>query len=558
MYTVEDGVFYSIGGGVLSIPKEYKSKDNDGNLIISSQFFKDKPNILTFTNEGISVSNEYYTLRQKVVQPQSAMVISDPITGAIKAMVGGRNTVGKLLFNRATSTRQPGSSIKPISVYAPALQYSVDALNSGTTLSFKDSTGVASLFGDYFTAASVLDDTPLTIQGKVWPKNWYAGYKGLYTLRTSVEQSVNVNAVRVFQQLGVQKSLAFLKKVGVSSVVESGDSNDMNAAALALGGMTNGISPLEMSAAYSAFVNDGKYSEPIAFTKVTNKRGEVLIENTTNTTQAMDSGVAFIMRDILLTTVSNGLGSRASINAQPVGGKTGTTTDNYDAWFVGFTPQYSAAVWIGNDINIELSQGSASAAKLWSKIMGQVCSSIPRASYHAAPSNVISVTIDTKSGKLPSTLSYLDPRSTVRSEYFISGTQPKTTDNVHTYVTVCSESGYLATPACHSTKTVLGVKRPYMVSSSVGDKSYEVPHYYCNIHNTNPSIYPVNPNANGAYVFEGVQAPTSGDSEEDTTEENTPSDGTPAEGNSPSGDNNNSENTDENGNSTIPEWLLPN
>ncbi|MBN7772753.1 transglycosylase domain-containing protein [Clostridium aminobutyricum] len=557
MYTIDDGIFYSIGGGVISIPQEYKSKDTDGNLVISAQFFKDKPNVLDSSSNGITVSSDYYTLRQKVVQPQSAMVITDPYTGAIKAMVGGRNTVGKLLFNRATSTRQPGSSIKPISVYGPALQYSVDSLNSGTTLNYKDSSGVSKLFGDYFTAASVIDDTPLTIQGKLWPKNWYSGYKGLYTLRTSVEQSVNVNAVRIFQELGVQRSLTFLKKLGVTSVVESGDSNDMNAAALALGGMTHGISPLEMSAAYGAFVNDGKYTEPISFTKVTNKRGELLLENDANSTQVMDPGVAFIMRDILLGVVSHGLGSGASISTQPAGGKTGTTTDNYDAWFVGFTPQYSASVWIGNDVNIELSQGSASAAKLWGKIMGQVGARTPKETYHGAPSNVISVGIDMKSGKLPSELSYLDPRSTVRNEYFIAGTEPKTTDNVHTYVTVCTESGYLATPACHSTKTVLGVKRPYGINRAVGDSSYEVPHYYCNIHNTNTGAYPIDPNANGSYTFEGVQPPaTPGDTEQNPDENQNPN-GNSDQNHSGNG-NGNDGNTDENGNSTIPDWIRVN
>lgn len=564
MYTIDDGVFYSIGGGVVAIPAKYKTRDNDGNLIISSDLFTDMPSVFKSTSNGLAISSDYYTIRQKVVQPQSAMVISDPFTGSIKAMVGGRNTVGRLLYNRATGTRQPGSSIKPISVYGPALQASADAVNSGTTMRFSDSAGVSKLFGDYFTAASVIDDTPLIIQGKQWPKNWYSGYKGLYTMRTSLEQSVNVNAVRIFQQLGVQKSLSFLKKVGVSSVIESGQTNDMNAAALALGGMTKGISPLEMSAAYSTFVNDGKYSRPMAFTKVSNSRDEVIIENTPQTAQVIDSGVAFIMRDMLRTVVTHGIGSKAAISNQPAAGKTGTTTDNYDAWFVGFTPQYSAAVWIGNDVNIELSQGSTAAARLWSNIMGKVCAKIPTESYNSKPSNVISVTIDTKSGKLPSSLSSLDPRGTVRSEYFIKGTEPKTTDNVHTYVTVCADTGYLATPSCPSTRKVLGVRRPYTISSSVGDIGYEVPHTYCPIHNPDPGKYPVSSSGNTNYNFNGVQPSQDNTGTNGQTPDNTNGNSGNPNGNNTTPPANNTspgsqedDNTDENGNSTIPDWLLP-
>ena len=550
IYVVEDGVFYSINGGVVSIPKGFKSLDRDGNLIISADYFREYPKAFEFGAGNVKINPKYYTLRQKVVQPQSAIVISDPHNGAIKAMVGGRKTVGRLLYNRAISPRQPGSSIKPIGVYGPALQASVDALNSGTTMKFSDSAGVSQLFGDYFTAASVIDDTPLMVQGKQWPKNWYSGYRGLYTFRTSIEQSVNVNAVRIFQQLGVHKSLAFLKSLGITSIVEGGQANDLNAAALSLGGMTKGISPLEMSAAYGAFVNDGKYSEPVAFTKVTNKKGEVILENEYQSKQVMDPGVAFIMRDMLRSVVTAGLGSKASIPNQPVAGKTGTTTDNYDAWFVGFTPQYSTAVWIGNDVNIELSQGSAAAAGLWSKIMSQVCANVPTGQYNPAPSNVISVAIDTKSGKLPSELSSADPRGTVRSEYFIKGTEPKSTDHIHKYVTVCSDSGFLATPACTHTRQVFGVMRPYMVNPSVGDIGYEVPHYYCPIHNPDPGTYATNPNGNKAGGGTTPAAPANGGT-------NGGEPATPPEENGGSPAPQDDGNTDENGNSTIPDWLIP-
>ena len=159
----------------------------------------------------MTIPKGYYQLKEKVIQPQSAMVIIDYKTGAIKAMAGGRSLSGKLLYNRATSTRQPGSAIKPMAVYGPALQLSVDMVKNNAV----DENA------RLWTAASVIDDAPLVLNGKLWPKNWYSGYRGLHTLRRSVEQSVNVNAVKVFNELGAATSLAFLKQLGITSVVES-------------------------------------------------------------------------------------------------------------------------------------------------------------------------------------------------------------------------------------------------------------------------------------------------------------------------------------------------
>ncbi|MDD3168507.1 MAG: transglycosylase domain-containing protein [Eubacteriales bacterium] len=501
IYVVQDGVFYCIKGGVVNIPQQYKSRDDDGNLIISGQFFTDQPDFFEFIPEGIALKSNTYTLRQKVIQPQSAMVILDYSYGGIKAMVGGRNTEGRLLFNRATSPRQPGSAIKPMGVYGPALQSGLDKANAG--IANTDAEGNS--FGTLWTAASVIDDAPLTIQGKLWPKNWYSGYRGLHTLRESIEQSINVNAVKVFSDIGVQTSLSFLKKCGISTIVETGDVNDMNAAALALGGMSHGVSPLEMVAGYSSFANQGNYTEPVAYTKVTNKRGEIILEKTAEETRIMDPGVAFIVQDMLRTTVTNGIAGSAAIGSQPVAGKTGTTSDNYDAWFVGFTPQYAASVWIGNDVNVELSQGSVSAAKIWSKIMKRVHEGVAQGSFASAPGNVISVAIDTKSGRLPSELSALDPRGTVRNEYFIKGTEPTTTDNVHVAVEVCSDSNYLATPYCPNPSSRVFVKRPYAVDPSVADYSYEQPSYYCNLHNPNVVQYPIDPNVtlDPGFIWDG-------------------------------------------------------
>lgn len=364
MYFVEDGVFYVINGGVVSIPAKYKERNEVGDLIVDKSLFIDDPEFLRFTDKGIVIGTDKYSLRQNVVQPQGAMVISNWDTGEIKAMVGGRNLVGKKLYNRAINPRQPGSAIKPIGVYGPALE--IDSSQK-----------------TQWTAGSYIEDSEFFVEGKVWPKNWYTGYRGYVTLRNSVEQSINVNAVKLLESVGVGKSIDFIERLGVSSL----QPDDRNLAALGLGGMTRGISPLEMTAAYGAFPNAGVYVAPSAYTKVLDANGQVLLEKETHEYQAMDKGVAFIMTDILRTTVSRGIARAAAIEGQPVAGKTGTTTDNYDSWFVGFTPQFASALWIGNDYNVELSEGSSAAAKLWSTIMEQVSVGLPEGSY-PMPDNV--------------------------------------------------------------------------------------------------------------------------------------------------------------------------
>lgn len=370
LYTIKDGIFYSINGGYWAgIDEQYLSKDSDGNAVISAEFLNNNPDYFIIGENTVSIGPAHYTLHQETIQPQSAMVVTDYTNGQIKVMVGGRSLSGRLLYNRANKTRQPGSSIKPLAVYGPALQ-------SGKDL------------GTGWTAGSTIEDAENIENGKVWPKNSYSGYKGWVTLRTCVEQSINVCSVKLLKSIGIDYAEQFLEKNGITSVVKSGNVNDMNLAALALGGMTKGISPIEMASAYGTFPNGGVYTEPCSYTKVTDSKGNVILEKNPETTQVFDEGVAFIMTDILQTTVTHGIAGRAAIGTQPVGGKTGTTSDNMDAWFCGFTPQFSAAVWIGNDVNIELSKGSSAAAALWSKVMKRVCSGYSYGSFRSRPSDV--------------------------------------------------------------------------------------------------------------------------------------------------------------------------
>ncbi|QXM06304.1 penicillin-binding protein 1A [Crassaminicella indica] len=463
-------------GGNVKIPSEYKTYDQYKNVIVSREFITSNPEFFTKDKNGNLLINKdhYYISDKGVVQPQSAMVIMDPYSGEIKALVGGREVHGRKLYNRATQPRQPGSSIKPLSIYTPAID-------------------------NGWTAATVVDDIPhYDSHGRMWPKNWYRGFKGLSTLRQGVEWSMNVLAVKIGEQIGVQTSIDYLKKFGITSIVEKGRSNDLNLSAVALGGMTKGISPLEMTAAYAALANEGIYIQPKSFTKVTDREGNVILENESYKNFVASPEAAFIVTDMMRTTVTNGTATRARLNNKniQVAGKTGTTSDSYDAWFVGYTPYYVGAVWMGNDLHIELDK-KATRGKLylWKKVMDQVHEGLPAKSFKK-PKNVISVAVDTKSGKLPTDLSRLDPRGTVRNEYFIKGTEPKEYDDVHVLLEIDTSTNKLATPYCPPSlvekRVFVKRKIPYDPAKNNGivpnDYKYEAPIEYCPNHNefTNP------------------------------------------------------------------------
>ncbi len=305
-------------------------------------------------------------------------------------MVGGRETTGKKLYNRAINPRQPGSSIKPLAVYSAALQQGKDAADKNTPMTFTDYDNKenSKYYGDYWTASSGINDAPIKMNGKDWPKNFYSGYKGEMTMRKAVENSVNTVAVRVSRQVGTSYSIKQLKKFGITTLVEDGDTNDNNASALALGGMTKGISPIEMSAAYGTIANQGTRVDTISYTKVEDKSGKTILETDPDETKVLDKSVAFVTQDILRTTVTNGICKLGQVPGVQTAGKSGTTSDAMDIWFCGFTPQYSAAIWIGNDVNVPLNTTSDTAVALWSKIMRKAVAGMS-GSLASQPSDVI-------------------------------------------------------------------------------------------------------------------------------------------------------------------------
>lgn len=227
--------------------------------------------------------------------------------------------------------------------------------------------------------------------------------------------------------------------------------------------MTSGVSTLEMANAYTTFPNNGtRAKSTICYTTVKDGDGKTLLsKKDSESTRVLDKGVAWIMTDLLKGVVAGGTGTAASISGVTVGGKTGTTSDEYDIWFDGFTPSYSASLWIGNDVNIQLSSMSGYAAALWGRIMNQV-PNCKKGSYKSIPSDV----------------------TRVNGEYYITGTYSAVSyRNTTKTATICTDTGYLATPSCPNTE-----KKTYDTS-----KGENPPKYYCYKHNSDPDKYPISP-----------------------------------------------------------------
>ena len=458
-YSIGENNSITIKKGYLDSHSEFYKLDENGNLLINESYF--------------------YISKEGIVQPQSATATIDYRTGQIKAIVGGRDVEGNRILNRATaSLRQPGSVIKPLSVYLPALD-------------------------NGYTAASAIDDIPFYDNGKLWPKNWYTGYRGIHSLRRSVEQSVNVNSVKTVQNIGIATSMSYLEKMGIISKtnperdsfitrLDNKKNNDENLSALGLGGMTRGLTPLEVTAAFGTIANDGVYIEPVSFTKILDKNGNLLLDNVPKETIVVSPQTAYIMKDILRTTVTEGLAKSAKLPNMVVAGKTGTTQNKADIWFVGFTPYYVTGTWIGNDSPIiTLNKSSGTAAQLWQHISSKIHEGLEGKNTFDKPSGIVSANICTQSGLLPSALCSNDPRGTIRSEIFAQGTVPTSTCDVHIELEIDSTNNKIANAYCPEdvVQTRVFVQRtpPYSPSDNNGitpsDYGYNAPTEICTDHN---------------------------------------------------------------------------
>ena len=302
----------------------------------------------------------------------SAMTIVDPYTGYVVAMAGG---VGVKEVNRglnlATSPRQPGSSIKPMSVYAPALEY------------------------DVVSPVAIIDDYPVQVNDSGtggYPKNSPLGYSGPVTVRTGVQRSINTVAVRILQKLGASRTLDFMEQnLGMDL-----DTSDLGPSPLALGGLTVGVTTEQVAAAYGAFLNNGIYTPPRTIVRIeSNDHSEVIVDTGNQSRPAMKESTAYMMTQMLRNAVQHGTGTEAQISGMHVAGKTGTTTNKCDRYFAGFTPYYSAAVWTGHakkNEEINAKKGNP-AAQIWQKVMSQIHASLPDKEFPDRPEGVTTKTV---------------------------------------------------------------------------------------------------------------------------------------------------------------------
>ena len=348
-------------------------------------------------------------------QLQVGMTIVDPYTGYVVAMVGG---AGVKQYDRgwnwATSARQCGSAIKPISVYAPAL-------DDGT-----------------INGASSIDDYPvMVLNGSIYPKNANGRYMGLTPLHTAIARSTNTCAVRVVQEYGTSRSYDFMtNKLGFTTLTSQDAQQVGN---MGLGGLDRGVTTEEMAAAFAAFANEGIYTAPRTFVRVEDADGNVILENEAKSSVAMKDTTAALMNSLLQEVINGGTGYEGRISGMHVAGKTGTTNNDQDRYFVGYTPYYSCAVWVGYVHNQRIVASGNPAASMWQKVMSRIHADLPDKDFFSC-----------------------------------SGL---------TYVKVCADSGLLATDSCAEDCRGSRVYSALVAADNA-------PSAYCNMH-TSP-IYTVN------------------------------------------------------------------
>ncbi len=404
-------------------------------------------------------------------QLQSAMVIIDNATGDIIAMRGGvGEKTGSLTFNRATqSYLSPGSAIKPLSVYAPALEQGL------------------------ITPATVYDDTPFTFTDTgTWPRNYDYTYRGLVSVQYAMAHSLNTVAVKIVDQLTPETCFSFAQeKFCLTSLTAAREINgstytDIAYAPMALGSLTTGVTVKALTSAYAAIANDGIYRTARTYTLVTDSAGKTVLDNTQQSHVAVSERTAWYLTDMMQEVVQSGTGTDAALENMPVAGKTGTTTSSYDRWFAGYTPYYTAAVWLGYDEPeaIVLEDESVNpAADLWSRVMTVLHSDLSTRSFDR-PSTVVTCSVCQDSGLLAGQWCSQDIRGSrvVQAELDLDDVPVKTCD-VHTGVGICKQTGKVAGKYCaqseNNTVTYVGmldISRVYPVADvQVLDEEYTVP-----------------------------------------------------------------------------------
>lgn len=346
-------------------------------------------------------------------QPQSSMSVIDQHTGYVKALIGGRGEkTASLTLNRATdTTRQPGSTFKIVSTYAPALN------EKGMTL------------------ATTFEDEPYEYPDGSPVNNATRSYNGTTTIRTAIQNSINVVAVKCFEEVTPDLGLKYLDNFGFTTLAHGTEADtDVNGnvwsdanLATALGGITNGVTNVELCASYAAIANGGNYIKPIYYTKILDHNGNVLIENTSAERSVIKESTAYLLTSAMEDVVKKGTGTACQLDNMAVAGKTGTTEAYNDLWFVGYTPYYTCAVWSGYDNNEKLPDYARNFHKnLWKKVMTRIHEGLPSKEFEK-PASVEKLSVCEETGLLPRA------GCPVITEYFDVGTMPTEYCDQHFY-----------------------------------------------------------------------------------------------------------------------------
>ena len=411
----------------------------------------------------------------KTPQPQGAFAIIEQTTGKCVALAGGRGE--KLTgrgFNRATmAERHPGSVFKVLASYVPALDMGL------------------------ITPATTIDDIPHSYgtADPYSPRNWWgASYRGLTTVRDGIRNSVNTITVKNMFDTGIENCFNYLLNFGFTTLVP-GDAT----LSTALGGLTTGVTVLETTAAYAAIANGGLYIEPTLYTTVLDNSGNTILETVPETRQVIKRTTAYLATNMMQDVITSGTGTAIRFKnvRMPISGKTGTSSATKDLTFAGYTPYYTAAVWLGFDMPKEMNNPGNMHLEIWRHIMEEIHKDLPYRDFEK-PSGIVTASVCNVSGLLSTDECAHDPRGTrVHTEIFAAGTEPTTTCDSHQKYEICTVSGKVPGPYCpeETIEERIGFVRPTPYDGETDDKAFEVPAAIvegelCDVHSTAPEPTP--------------------------------------------------------------------
>lgn len=430
------------------------------------------PNVQSVIDNAYNNSKLFYT-DSKGDFMQSAMVVIEQSTGCVLGLIGGADEkTADLVVNRATQLpRQPGSCMKPLGAYGPAFELGLSSPGAG------------------------LDDCELT-EGNWHPGNYYGYFNGYVTARNAVAQSMNLPAARANLKVDIDYAYNFAKNTGLKSLVAA----DKVPAALSLGGLTNGVTVMEMANAYATIANGGVYIEPRLYTKVIDSKGEDVIVNNINSKRVMKESTAYMLTTCLQETIRTGTAAGyVRLSNMDIAGKTGNTNGDVDQWFCGYTPYYTIACWNGYD---KVGNKAATKAIGYRKIGSYPYTSV---SLFNTVVNGISKGLDTKRFEVPNTVTKAelckvsglvatdacknDPRGNlVGSDYIAKDSIPTKTCNIHKTVKICKDTGKIATEYCPNTEEKSFITRDYTPNIKPSDWGYMAPTENCNVHTSKQII----------------------------------------------------------------------